>query len=148
VDSRWVSGNSKKLWEKSRQMMVSWIMCALYLHDTQFKVNRLTFIQSKKDEDSDALVQRCYFIYENQEPCSGRCIRRSTRTVTSTSFGRTTRNAKYRLAGYGEFRRAVTCLDSTPRRDCSLTRVRFSRILRLAFGQLCRCLQVAAGSTS
>ena len=24
------------LWEKSRQMMASWLFCALYLHDTQF----------------------------------------------------------------------------------------------------------------
>src|ERR1700730_5452376 len=29
--------------------------------------NRLHFIQSKKEEDSDALLQRCYFIYEHQE---------------------------------------------------------------------------------
>lgn len=60
------------LWEKSRQMMASWLFCALYLHDTQFIKStggkRLNFIQSKKEEDSDALLKRCYFIYENQEP--------------------------------------------------------------------------------
>jgi hypothetical protein len=55
------------LLEKSRQMMVSWTYCALYLHDTQFGINRLNFIQSKKEEDSDALLQRCYFIYQHQE---------------------------------------------------------------------------------
>ena len=58
----------QNLWEKSRQMMASWTFCALYLHDAQFHTNRLNFIQSKKEEDSDALVQRCFFIYEHQEP--------------------------------------------------------------------------------
>lgn len=56
------------IWEKSRQVMASWTLCALYLHDTQFRVSRLNFIQSKKEEDSDALLRRCYFIYEHQAP--------------------------------------------------------------------------------
>jgi hypothetical protein len=54
------------LYEKSRQMMVTWILCALYAHDAQFHTNRLNFIQSKKEEDSDRLIQRCFTIYENQ----------------------------------------------------------------------------------
>lgn len=54
------------LYEKSRQMMVTWILCALYTHDAQFHTNRLNFIQSKKEEDSDRLIQRCFTIYENQ----------------------------------------------------------------------------------
>lgn len=45
---------------------------ALYLHDTQFISaaggRRLNFIQAKKEEDSDALLRRCLFIYEHQEP--------------------------------------------------------------------------------
>lgn len=65
-------GGKMNLWEKSRQMMASWLMCAMYLHDTQYISQgggrRLNFIQSKKEEDSDALLKRCYFIYENQEP--------------------------------------------------------------------------------
>jgi hypothetical protein len=56
------------LWEKSRQIMASWTFCALYLWDTQFGTNRLSFIQSKKEEDSDALLTRCHFIYEHQAP--------------------------------------------------------------------------------
>ena len=56
------------LWEKSRQVMASWTFCALYLWDTQFGTNRLNFIQSKKEEDSDALLTRCHFIYEHQAP--------------------------------------------------------------------------------
>lgn len=64
---RWLA-TRQNLWEKSRQMMASWTFCALYLHDTEFRQNRLNFIQSKKEEDSDALIRRCWFIYENQEP--------------------------------------------------------------------------------
>src|ERR1700730_6622666 len=62
----WLS-TKRILWEKSRQMMASWTFCALCLHDAQFGTNGLHFIQSKKEEDSDALLQRCYFIYEHQE---------------------------------------------------------------------------------
>lgn len=58
------------LWPKSRQMLASWTFCSLYLHDTQFKSahggRRLNFIQSKKEEDSDAMLRRCFFIYEHQ----------------------------------------------------------------------------------
>ena len=56
------------IWEKSRQVMASWTLCALYLHDAQYGTNRLNFIQSKKEDDSDRLIQRCYFIWEHQEP--------------------------------------------------------------------------------
>jgi hypothetical protein len=52
--------------EKSRQLLLSWTLCALYLHDAQFGTNRLNFIQSKKEEDSDRLVQRCYTMWGNQ----------------------------------------------------------------------------------
>jgi hypothetical protein len=52
------------LWERSRQIMASRTLCALYLHDAQFRTNRLNFIQSKKEEDSGALVQRCFFIWQ------------------------------------------------------------------------------------
>jgi hypothetical protein len=56
------------LWEKSRQIMASWTLCGLYMHDCQFaKAKRLNFIQSKKEEDSDRLVQRCYTLWKNQD---------------------------------------------------------------------------------
>jgi hypothetical protein len=61
----WVQ-HKMNLYEKSRQMMASWTLCALYTHDAQFHKNRLHFIQSKKEEDSDRLVQRCYFMADNQ----------------------------------------------------------------------------------
>lgn len=52
--------------EKSRQMMCSWILCSLYLWDAQFGTNRLSFLSSKKEEDSDRLIQRCYTVWNNQ----------------------------------------------------------------------------------
>jgi hypothetical protein len=52
--------------EKSRQMMCSWIICSLYLWDAQFGTNRLSFLSSKKEEDSDRLIQRCYTVWNNQ----------------------------------------------------------------------------------
>lgn len=68
----WWLAHKMNLWPKSRQMLASWTFCATYLHDTQFKSSgggkRLNFIQSKKEEDSDALLRRCFFIYEKQEP--------------------------------------------------------------------------------
>lgn len=52
--------------EKSRQMMCSWVLCSLYLWDAQFGVNRLSFLSSKKEEDSDRLIQRCFTVWTNQ----------------------------------------------------------------------------------
>ena len=64
----WLGGwNRTNAVPKSRQMLVSWTLCALYQHDAQFGINRLNFIQSKKEEDSDRLVQRCFFIWQHQE---------------------------------------------------------------------------------
>jgi len=51
---------------KSRQMLITWLFSACFLWDTQFKQNRLVFFQSKKEEDADRIVQRAWFIYENQ----------------------------------------------------------------------------------
>lgn len=51
---------------KSRQMMISWLYCALYLWDTQFSPGRLTFFQSKKEENANDLVLRAKFIYDKQ----------------------------------------------------------------------------------
>jgi len=58
--------NKLLLLPKSRQMMVSWVVCALYLWDTQFFPAKLTFFQSKREEDADDLVRRAKFIYDHQ----------------------------------------------------------------------------------
>jgi hypothetical protein len=59
-------GSRMNIIEKSRQMMCSWVLCSLYLWDAQFAVNRLSFLSSKKEEDSDRLIQRCYTVWSNQ----------------------------------------------------------------------------------
>ena len=61
----WLTGKMNII-EKSRQMMCSWVLCSLYLWDAQFGVNRLSFLSSKKEEDSDRLIQRCYTVWSNQ----------------------------------------------------------------------------------
>jgi hypothetical protein len=58
--------NKLLLLPKSRQMMISWILCALYLWDTQFFPAKLTFFQSKREEDADDLVKRAKFIYDHE----------------------------------------------------------------------------------
>ena len=59
--------NKLLLLPKSRQMMISWVIVALYLWDTQFHIAKLTFFQSKREDDADDLVRRAKFIYD-QEP--------------------------------------------------------------------------------
>jgi len=51
---------------KSRQIMASWLFTALFLHDTQFNKGRHAYFQSKKEEDSDYLVQRAGFMLRHQ----------------------------------------------------------------------------------
>lgn len=51
---------------KSRQMMVSWIICAYALWTAQFFPHRLVAVVSKKAEDAVALLERIRFIYANQ----------------------------------------------------------------------------------
>lgn len=49
---------------KSRQMMISWLFVALYLWDTMFHEGRLTFFQSKKEDDADDLIKRAKFMWD------------------------------------------------------------------------------------
>jgi hypothetical protein len=50
---------------KSRRMMMSWYFVWLLLHLTMFHESRLVFFVSKKEENSDELVKRAEFIYDN-----------------------------------------------------------------------------------
>jgi hypothetical protein len=61
----WLEGRMNII-EKSRQQLASWLMCSLYLWDAQFGINRLSFLSSKKEVDSDRLIQRCYTVWSNQ----------------------------------------------------------------------------------
>jgi len=51
---------------KSRQMIATWLITALYLWDAMFHEGRHIFFQSKKEEDANALIDRAKFIYEHQ----------------------------------------------------------------------------------
>jgi phage FluMu gp28-like protein len=51
---------------KSRQMMITWLIVALYLWDVQFHPGRHVFFQSKKEEDANEILNRAKFIYDNQ----------------------------------------------------------------------------------
>lgn len=54
--------------EKSRQMMVTWLMVACHLWDAQFHQGRRIFFQSKKEKDANHLVDRAKIIYDNYPP--------------------------------------------------------------------------------
>ena len=51
-------------WPKSRQIMMTWIISTLYLHDAMFNASRINFIQSKKEDDSDEVLERAYVVYQ------------------------------------------------------------------------------------
>jgi hypothetical protein len=44
---------------------MTWTACAVMLWDAMFNEERFIAIMSKKEEDSDDLVRRCKFIWEN-----------------------------------------------------------------------------------
>lgn len=50
---------------KNRRLVVSWTGCGVILWDAIFNEGRFNAIISKKEEDSDELVRRCKFIYDN-----------------------------------------------------------------------------------
>lgn len=52
---------------KTRRMMLTWIMLALHLWAALFKPNSAVFVQSKKADDSDFLIQdkRMLFLYNH-----------------------------------------------------------------------------------
>ncbi len=51
--------------EKSRQIMLTWIMAALYLHDAMYNQSRNIMFQSKKQEDANDVIERCRVIYDH-----------------------------------------------------------------------------------
>jgi hypothetical protein len=50
---------------KSRRMKMTWLNVSLFLWDTLFYRGRANGFISKKEDDSDKLVERAQFIYEN-----------------------------------------------------------------------------------
>lgn len=59
---------NKVMVEKSRQLMYSWMTCALILWDVMFHRAKHWFIVSKKENDSDKLLGRIDHIYEHLPP--------------------------------------------------------------------------------
>lgn len=57
--------NPRLLVPKSRQLMATWLFTCLYLWDALFFPSRLTFFQSKKEEDADANLERAWTVYKN-----------------------------------------------------------------------------------
>ncbi len=49
--------------EKSRQMIMSWVVCAFVLWVGMFRPNTLAFVQSKKEEDAADRLDRIYKLY-------------------------------------------------------------------------------------
>ncbi len=64
--------NLTRIWErekrlivpKSRQMTVTWLFIALYLHNAMWNPSRLIFVQSKKEQDADEVLERGFAIYQ------------------------------------------------------------------------------------
>lgn len=50
---------------KHRRMIITWAACVVALWDAMFHEGRFIALVSKKEEDSDELVRRCKFIYDN-----------------------------------------------------------------------------------
>ena len=53
--------------EKSRQIMMTWIMAALFLWDAMFKKVRRIYFQSKKQEDANEILDRAKHIFQGLE---------------------------------------------------------------------------------
>lgn len=56
----------KILVPKSRQIMISWIMCAYVLWHSQFNVGRFVMVQSKKESDANRLLDRIFIMWKQQ----------------------------------------------------------------------------------
>lgn len=54
------------LWEKTRQLMYSWLFSGAHLHLAMFTPYRRVMLASKTENDSIALLDRHEFIYKNQ----------------------------------------------------------------------------------
>ena len=50
---------------KHRRMIITWTVCSLWLWDAMFMEGRFNVLLSKNEEDSDDLVKKCKFIYDN-----------------------------------------------------------------------------------
>ncbi len=49
---------------KTRQMTVTWVVCAFFLHRMIFFPSRLIFFSSKKELDAEAMCERTKYMYD------------------------------------------------------------------------------------
>lgn len=123
--------------EKSRQMMITWIMVACHLWDAQFHEGRRIFVQSKKEKDANHLIDRAKFIYKNYpEPY---------KTVIHHMFPAKTPMAYLKL----EFPKNNSVLEGTPQGEAVLRQYTASRILsdEMAFQEKAEEAFIAAKPT-
>jgi phage FluMu gp28-like protein len=102
--------------EKSRQMMVTWLMVACHLWDAQFHEGRRIFFQSKKEADANHLVDRAKFIYNNYPPVY--------REIIHTNYAARTPMAYLKL----EFGKLNSIIQGTPQGSDVLRQYTASRI--------------------
>lgn len=72
--------------EKSRDMMMTWLAVAMYTWDTLFHRNRENIFQSDDSTKTADLVERAYFIWDNQ-PTFLKSIQPATYTSGQTRSG-------------------------------------------------------------
>ena len=70
---------------KHRRMVITWTACMIALWDVMFNEGRRVGLVSKKEEDSDELVLRCKFIYDNI-PDGALPIKKPVMTYKYTEF--------------------------------------------------------------
>src|SRR5260221_809756 len=59
-----LKANPRIIIPKSRQVMITWTVLSYLLWRACFNRHRLIFVQSKKEEDAAALIDRCKHMYE------------------------------------------------------------------------------------
>lgn len=92
---------------KSRQMTATWLFCALYLWDAIFFPSRLSFFQSKREEDADANLERAWAMY-NHLPKFMRLWQPAKRTYCHIKFSRN-RSHLWAIPQGAEYARQYTC---------------------------------------
>ena len=119
--------------EKSRQMMVTWIMIACHLWEAMFHKGKRIFFQSKKEFDANNLVDRAKFIY------------RHLPAVTQKLFPANMPMAYLRL----EFGKHDSVIQGTPQGDSVLRQYTASRIFsdEMAFQEEAEEAYIAAKPT-
>ncbi len=71
---------------KSRQMLITWLMVALHVHQAQFFAGCEIFLQSKKEDDAKDLIARAKTLYERQPVWLLRMLERKDGRVVKPVF--------------------------------------------------------------